>query len=269
MNLINQDMASFSQNLQVQVGSLAPTFEDTFQTLSLYNYQTGAMGKWRLGGRSYQEGGYADNQYTWDPSPFAPGTPDLYMAKLVAGGVQLSIDNTPSNLLSACGNCPYIAAWMDTRGLWSQTYGYWEASIAVSLPAGCSSAFWLQPEDGSWPPEIDMTEFDSQPGGLDTVNGIFSPSTQTNLSNWYYFFNSRTTGQHTYAVDWQQDFTTFYFDGVQTTQIATPTTDYAKPMYIILSMIIPGPNDFVGPVDPTTLPATMTVEYVRAYLRKP
>jgi lysophospholipase L1-like esterase len=174
---------------------------------------------------------------------------------------------TPSQYLAACNNQPYVSAWMSTRDIYSRTYGYFEASIAIDSIQGISSAFWLQPQNGQWPPEIDMVEYDYTPSGSAAVNNVFDLA-GNGLNNWF-DYTTDWSQYHVWAVNWQPDFCTFYLDGVVTAKTATPA-GYTLPMYIILSMVVPGNDGFVGPiVNPAGLPAHMRVKYVRVWDQKP
>ena len=44
------------------------------------------------------------------------------------------------------------------RSRWSGEYGYFEASLRVPAARGAWPAFWLNPQDARWPPEIDVLE---------------------------------------------------------------------------------------------------------------
>ncbi len=48
-----------------------------------------------------------------------------------------------------------------------------------------------------------------------------------------------STAMHTYGVDWQKDKLTFYFDGQQVFQTATPA-DMHKPMYMLANLAVGG-----------------------------
>jgi Ca2+-binding RTX toxin-like protein len=75
-----------------------------------------------------------------------------------------------------------------------------------------------------------------------------------------------SAGFHTYGVDWEPDFITWYVDGQQVFQTATPA-DMNKPMYMIANLAVGG--DWPGSPDgSTTFPATMQIDYIRAYAAK-
>ena len=72
-----------------------------------------------------------------------------------------------------------------------------------------------------------------------------------------------TTGFHTYGVDWQKDKITWYFDGAKVYETATPA-GMDKPMYMLANLAVGG--DWPGSPDgTTTFPATLQIDYIRAY----
>ena len=75
-----------------------------------------------------------------------------------------------------------------------------------------------------------------------------------------------STGYHTYGVDWQADYITYYFDGNQVWKTATPA-DMNEPMYMIANLAVGG--YWPGMVNSTTpFPAEMKIDYIRAYSDK-
>src|SRR6185312_9425288 len=70
-----------------------------------------------------------------------------------------------------------------------------------------------------------------------------------------------------YGVDWEPDFITYYFDGQQVYQTATPP-DMNVPMYMIANLAVGGA--WPGNADATTpFPANMNVDWIRAYSSLP
>ena len=146
--------------------------------------------------------------------------------------------------------------------------GYVEASIKVPEGSGAWPAFWLL--NGYYVgniPEIDIMEL----RGSD-------PST---VHHSYHYFNSDgeiqssaettslTAGKysddfHTYAVQWDQGKITWYVDGSIVRVLQGPETS-TQLMYILLNLAVGG--NFVESVLPGTIPATMEIDYVRAYQR--
>ncbi len=47
---------------------------------------------------------------------------------------------------------------INTYGTFSQTYGYFEIDAKVPSGQGLWPAFWMLPQSGNWPPEIDVLE---------------------------------------------------------------------------------------------------------------
>ncbi|KQP43207.1 hypothetical protein ASF44_06465 [Pseudorhodoferax sp. Leaf274] len=57
------------------------------------------------------------------------------------------------------------------RSKWFGKYGYFECSMKVPAGRGMWPAFWLNPQDGRWPPEIDIVEIVNN--GRDTTRNSF------------------------------------------------------------------------------------------------
>ena len=72
-----------------------------------------------------------------------------------------------------------------------------------------------------------------------------------------------TQGFHTYAVDWEPDKITWYFDGQQTFE--TPTTpDMNQPMYVLATTDTGLSGSWPGATDPS-LVSQMKIDYIRVY----
>ena len=154
-------------------------------------------------------------------------------------------------------------------GLFSFQYGYTE--IRCQTPSGGPTnlngpGFWpqmvLYPLSGVGPAEIDIFEI---LGGSPTVvrqtvhyqggtgQSQFSPTAAIN------------TGFHRVGVDWQSNFITFYVDGVQTGQIATPATQFNAPFYINCGLAVAGSTSWGGgtPVNTQLVdPGVFQIDYI-------
>lgn len=268
-------------------------FSDTFDTLSLSNYVSGASGTWQLGGRSFTALGFSPgggvDGVAWNTSPFNPNTAGVYLANLVPpNGVQLEVIQTPQNLITACGGQAYEAAWMSTRSNNAAngfTTGYFEASIAFHMIAGTTATFWML---GDADTQIDIVEADFNPpsgGGLFYNHNIFQINPVSALSSFYQYDGTSSSGGsgsfsgalnmgnfNTYGVNITASSVQFYFNRTLTEQLPTPTGygPGGQPLYLILSMQANPSDNATGTItSPTSLPATMTVQYVKAWATRP
>ena len=76
-----------------------------------------------------------------------------------------------------------------------------------------------------------------------------------------------TDGYHTYAVDWEPDHITWYFDGQQTFQVATPSNLHT-PLHLIASITSGQEGSWEGTADPSSS-SQMKIDYIRAYDSNP
>jgi beta-glucanase (GH16 family) len=214
--------------------------------------------------------------YPWSPNGFAAGDMGSFLANpalLPPDGNPISVDNgiltlsdfpKPDDVSSdAIGGLSRISGQVLTEHTFSQTYGYFEASIQMPAGDGALGAFWLLPESGSWPPELDVAEVvGASPTTLvNTVHGIDAPDPHwTDVAD-------MTRGFHTYAVDWEPDKITWYFDGQETFEAPTPA-DMNQPMYVVASTHSGLPGSWPGSPDPS-LVSQMKIDYIRVYDANP
>ncbi len=236
-------------------------FSDEFEALSL-NSSTSRTETWRpvyyWGDRTLA--GNAEQQLYVDPS-----WNNLALdAHYVDGGVlSLTAFETPEQFLDEAGGLPYLSGMISSEQSFSQQYGYFEMRARLPEGQGFWPAFWMLPIDGGWPPELDIMEVLGH--DTDTLyNTVHSNETGSKT-----MIGGATTvadmsaGFHTYGVDWQKDTITFYFDGVEVFETATPD-DMHEPMYLLANLAVGGywPGN---PDASTTFPSSMEIDYIRAY----
>jgi beta-glucanase (GH16 family) len=127
-------------------------------------------------------------------------------------------------------------------------------------------AIWMIPENGQWPPEIDIAE-------------VLGTDTKTlHMTNHYgtqddHLFKQGTdnTGTdladdfHVYSVEWEPGVLRWYFDGRLCFSSETGVPDI--PMHLILCPAI-GP-DWTGKPDASSVfPQRFEIDWVRVYQRK-
>jgi beta-glucanase (GH16 family) len=246
------------------------TFDDEFNSLSLWN---GKSGTWDTtywydedkNGSTLNGNNELEKYINVNYGPTASVKPWT-----VANGVlTLHADKASPDIAQALGGFQYTSGMINTYHSFSQEYGYFEMKAQLPAGKGLWPAFWLLPEDGSWPPELDVMEVlgndptklyttvHSNATGQHTMAGVNGGTTVADTS----------AGYHTYGVDWEADKITFYFDGKQVFQTDTPA-DMHKPMYMIANLAVGG--NWPGSPDASThFPADMKIDYIRAYDSNP
>ncbi|WP_174300196.1 family 16 glycosylhydrolase [Caulobacter sp. S45] len=267
----NHEVNDFSAKdfgLSVDTSSMKKTFDDEFtKGLSIWN---GTSGTWRTTGQgsgedmhhiNEQENVYVDS--TWH------GT-DGKMAAINPFSVQNGIlDITATQLTAAQSADNYGLDWasgiLTTKPSFSQEYGYFD--VRAKLPAGQGfwPAFWLMPENGSWPPELDVME---DLGGNPNTVYMTSHSDATGTHTYVQSaapVSGVTTSFHDYGVLWTPTELVWYIDGNKVAEQATPS-DMNTPMYMLLNLGVGDSSAWGGgPNSSTPTSATMQVNYVRAY----
>lgn len=173
----------------------------------------------------------------------------------------------------------YTSARIRTKGLFSQAYGRFEASIKLPLGKGIWPAFWMLGDNidsVGWPKcgEIDIFENIGEPSiSYSTLHGP-GYSGANGISKKYLLpvGEAVNTGFHLYAVEWAPNDIKFFLDdklvAERTPADLPPGTKWAydHPFFIILNVAVGGA--WPGNPDATTkLPQKMLVNYVRVYTR--
>ena len=136
------------------------TFDDEFNTLSLWN---GTSGTWDTVAQyaSTTGNGYSlpsnGEQEWYINSNYAP-TASVTPWTVNNGIMTLTAAPAPTSIQPLIDGYQYTSGQINTSQSFNQLYGFFE--MRAQLPAGQGTwpAFWLLPENGSWPPEIDVME---------------------------------------------------------------------------------------------------------------
>jgi Ca2+-binding RTX toxin-like protein len=177
----------------------------------------------------------------------------------------LTITAQPSPDTSLTDGLPYVSGMINTYGTFSQTYGYFEICAQVPSGQGLWPAFWLLPQSGNWPPEIDVLELLGK-----------DPTTYYVGSHWVGADGSHqysttgisagidlSQGFHTYGTMWAPDTITFYLDGQEVHSMATPP-GVNEPMYLLAGLAVGG--TWGGDPDTSTaFPAQFQIDYIKVW----
>jgi beta-glucanase (GH16 family) len=242
------------------------TFSDEFNTLSLRN---GTSGTWSTKFPFAPESGGtlpANGEQEWYiNSTYAP-TSSVKPWSVSNGVLTLAAQPASSSIQPAINGYKYTSGMINTHDSFNQQYGYFEMRADLPSGQGLWPAFWLLQTDMSWPPEIDVMEvLGHDMTTLHTASHTNQTGSHTSTGA-AVKVPDMSAGYHTYGVDWQKDFITYYFDGSQVFKTPTPA-DMNEPMYMIANLEVGG--YWPGMVDGTTpFPAEMHIDYIRAYTDK-
>jgi beta-glucanase (GH16 family) len=243
-------------------GTAVQTFADEFNNLSLWN---GGSGTWNT---NYYFGGdvatlSGNGEQQWYINSNNANTASVDPWTISNGVLSLTAAVADPAIKPYINNYDYTSGMLSSQFSFSQTYGYFE--ISAKLPGngpGLWPAFWLLPtQDGAWRPEIDAMEVITP-----DMTSLWQFSHPSDAS-YDRFFNTKvpdlSAGFHRYGVDWEPDQITFYFDG-QVTGTAPTAPDMNSPMYMIVDLAVGG--SWGGPPTAgTTFPASLQIDYIRAY----
>ncbi len=173
------------------------------------------------------------------------------------------------------GGRGFTSARINTRGLFEQTYGRFEARIKMPWGPGIWPAFWMlggNIGEVGWPQcgEIDIMEYRGQEPNL--IHGsVHGPgySGGAAITKSFGFANDRFDKDfHVFAVEWGEDYIDYFVDDNLYQRITpdkvTGEWVFDGPFFIILNVAVGG--NYVGfPTPQTPFPQTMLVDWVKVY----
>jgi len=239
---------------QIEPCRLHPTFTEDFNTLSVSAYgQTSS--RWIA--HTPWNGDFGDAAFA-DPQPNFPfrinnGILDIEARKGADGKWQ-------SGLLSS--------ATPNNAGF-AQRYGYFEMRAKLPPGPGTWPGFWLnanQRHDDPTPGvEIDVVEYYGQfTDGYHSVVHVWDKADPKKSREWDHIISvppgSLTSAFHTYGVDVEPEWITFYLDRRETWRVATPP-ELKDPMMVLVDLAL-GSG---WPIDHTPNPSTMQVDYIHVF----
>jgi beta-glucanase (GH16 family) len=150
----------------------------------------------------------------------------------------------------------------------SYQYGYSE--VRAKLPSGSVGmwpSFWLLPADNSWPPEVDIMEWQGVTPAEDQVT-LWWKLPNGNAARVYNTGASLAAAYHTYGFDWQSTYADFYFDRRRIMHYAGPNVPQ-KAMFVLINLAVGGWEK--GQLKPplSEFPTTYSVDYVRVWNKRP
>lgn len=250
--------------------SLTLTFCDDFDTAENPNSQGVDLNKWafQLGnGQQYGIPGWGNNesQYYQENNAF----------------VQDSMLHIEAKLEEVSGY-RYTSSRMYTKGLFSQTYGRFEARISLPIGDGLWPAFWLLPENspyGGWAAsgEIDIMEargrLPLEASGALHFGGAW-PNNTYDSETYRFPRNISIQDFNVYAIEWRENSIKWYYNDVLFYEFSdwfSTNGAYPAPFntdfHMILNVAIGGVYDgnILPPDSLFNNPVYMKVDYVRVF----
>ncbi|MBL8152592.1 MAG: glycoside hydrolase family 16 protein [Anaerolineae bacterium] len=169
----------------------------------------------------------------------------------------------------------YTSARLTSQGLQEFQYGRIEARLKVPAGKGLWPAFWMLGSNFAevgWPDcgEIDIMEYVGREPDLifGTMHGP-GYSGALGLSHWNRQDYDIADEFHTYAIEWDEDGITWFYDGEEygsytPSDVGEREWPFDQPFFIILNLAIGG--TLPGPIGlDTVFPAQYLVDYVRVF----
>ena len=164
------------------------------------------------------------------------------------------------------------------RSRWSGRYGVFEICLRAPEGRGLWPAFWLNPEDGRWPPEIDVVEIVNDQSRVPDKSFHFlhgkgegaDPPRVSLLDRWgaYPAKVDYSHGFHAFSVEWTPTRVRHFVDGVLVADRAfrwvhDDGTD-AGGAHVLVNLAAGG--KWAGaPTEDAVFPASLMVAFMRVW----
>jgi len=199
------------------------------------------------------------------------------MAYVKGGSLHLIARNTPVD----SDTVAFQTGAVTTRGKFDFRYGRVEISAKFAHAQGAWPALWLMPTHnkyGGWPHsgEIDIMEHLNHESQV--YQTVHTTRTRAVVTDGWVNSPSHVTAPfkvgefNTYAIEWSDDKIDFYLNGAKSFTYfrekdgGAEQYPFDQDFYLILNQALGG--NWVGEIDPTDLPVSMEVDYVRVYQSK-
>jgi hypothetical protein len=156
----------------------------------------------------------------------------------------------------------YSGAWLEWLDNRAQLHGYFEIRCRIPDVSEHYPAFWLA-GPASWPPEIDVFEFNRNHTGKYASNIHWSKENKDAPAN----HRACQAGKyfHIYACEWTGTEVRWYYDNALIRVETVALADFTYPMIVIVDT---SPDNRPGHhPENSTYPNYFEVDYVRAYKR--
>jgi beta-glucanase (GH16 family) len=152
------------------------------------------------------------------------------------------------------------------RGLesFAQRYGYFEMRARFPSGSGLWPAFWLMPEDGAWPPEIDVVEWiGTEPDQVVFSIHLPDEERERHRESGSFRADGFSDDFHVYGLKWMPERLVWYVDGVERFRIEGPHVP-SEAMYLLVNLAVGGhwPG---APDESVEFPVSLEVDFVRAW----
>ena len=163
------------------------------------------------------------------------------------------------------GGREYTSGLVETRGRFSRKFGRFEVRAKLPKGRGIWPAHWMLPENGRWPPEIDIIELlGHDPKKIHmTVHWGTYPAVKRDSKSFSGPDFSRDF--HVFAIEWEPKEVRWFVDGKK--KFSTSAYIPQEPFFLILNTAVGG--DWPGNPDRTTaFPQYHDIDYVRVYAKE-
>jgi beta-glucanase (GH16 family) len=167
----------------------------------------------------------------------------------------------------------FTSAKLVTADTKTWTYGFFDIRAKLPCGRGLWPALWLMSAKGSWPQdgEIDFMEavgFEKPPLVHATLHNALEgkvPSASHGMT-----VADACTAFHNYQLDWRADSMTMLVDGhpffhEERNLSGYDRWPYNHPFYLAMNVTVGGAWGGLKGIDPSVLPQTMEIDYVRVY----
>ena len=241
------------------------TFDDDFDTFNWNETSATATtpatptGRWATrywwgdGARTLPSN--AERQYYSDRSV------GVHPFRIADGVLEIAADRSADP--ASTDGLPYTSGMITTEGTFAQRYGHFEMRARLPRGRGLWPAFWLLPQDHTWPPELDIMEvLGHEPTRFfGSVHSVETGERRSLVMDAE--VDDLAGGFHSFAVSWRPDRIVWYVDGLAVLGTPTPA-DMHKPMYMLANLAVGGgwPGE---PDHATRFPATFAIDRIRVH----